>query len=47
LVNGLEVLIDEDSTVAPMIKDNRTLVPMRFVGEALRQMVKLFYIRQE
>lgn len=34
-VNGEDVMIDEDSTIKPFIKNSRTVVPIRFISEAL------------
>ena len=35
LVNGIEMLVDEDTAVVPTIKNDRTFVPVRFIVEAL------------
>jgi hypothetical protein len=34
-VNGEDVMLDEDPSIRPFIKNSRTVVPIRFISEAL------------
>jgi len=38
-VNGVQVKIDDDENVGPFIVNNRTMVPIRFIGESLSLVV--------
>lgn len=40
VLNGEEIKIDENSSVVPFIENSRTLVPLRFIGEALEYSVE-------
>lgn len=40
VLNSEEIKIDENSSVVPFIENSRTLVPLRFIGEALEYSVE-------